>query len=82
MVAMAKKKPKGGKHTTNRKPMLLPEAWDAIAQELATAAGQPKMWKVVELLKREAEAKGMTNLPRPPWVKEKPEEEGDEKPKK
>ena len=77
MRAMAEKKPKkptGGKHTTPRKPMLLPEEWSAVADDLASEAGQPKVWYVIALLKAAAEAKGRKDLPKPPWDKKKPTE--------
>lgn len=70
MTGMAKKKP-SGKHTTKRKPILIPAEWDALAQQLAAEAKMPKMWFVVELIRREAELKGKGDLPPPPW--EKPE---------
>lgn len=72
MVAMAEKKPKkptGGKHKTPRKPMFLPEEWDVVARDLAGEDEMPKLWYVIKLLKSAAEAKGRTNLPRPPWIK-------------
>lgn len=70
MVGMGKKKPKGGKHKTERVAILIPEEWDKIAQRLATEAKQPKMWHIIDLLKREAEEKGITDLPPVPWDKD------------
>jgi hypothetical protein len=68
MVVMAKKR-KGGKHTTKRAPVMLPEAWDVVAQQLAERAQKPKLWHIIALLKKDAEEAGLTDLPRPPWVK-------------
>jgi hypothetical protein len=78
MFGMAEKKPKkkkkstGGAHKTDRSPMMLPDPWDAVVQDLASEDGQPKLWYVIKLIKQAAEAKGKTNLPTPPWDKQKP----------
>jgi hypothetical protein len=73
MVSMGRKKI-SGKHSSPRKAVQIPADWLRIAQELAAARPMPAMWLVVELIKREAEAQGMKNLPPVPWAIPKDED--------
>jgi hypothetical protein len=67
MPDMAKKKQTGGKHQTPRKPVQLPADWLAVAQGLASARMTPTAWLIIDLIRREAEAKGQKSLPPLPW---------------
>lgn len=62
-----KKKKVSGKHSAPRKPVQFPADWLKVAQELAMDRPMPTVWLLVELVKREAEAKGKKNLPPLPW---------------
>lgn len=66
MTCMSKKRP-SGKHATPRKTIQLPQDWLRVAQQMASARPMPVMWLLVELIRREAEAKGVKDLPPPPW---------------
>jgi hypothetical protein len=69
MPSMAKKKKKqSGKHQSPRKPVQFPADWLQLARELAEERPMPVVWFLVELVKREAEAKGKKELPPLPWV--------------
>lgn len=63
-----KKKKASGKHSAPRKPVQFPEDWLRVAKELALDRPMPTVWLLVELVKREAEAKGKKNLPPLPWL--------------
>ena len=69
-----KKKPGGGKDDgakqSPRRAVQLPAAWYEVAQQLARKKPTPTVWFLVELIKREAEAAGVTELPPPPWETE------------
>lgn len=67
MHRMGKKK-QSGKHLTPRRPVQFPTDWLKVARELAEERPMPLMWLLVELVRREAEAKGKQNLPPLPWV--------------
>lgn len=60
----------GGKHQTPRRTVALPLKWFEIAQKLARQKPAPTVWWLVELIKREAEAAGIKDLPPPPWETE------------
>lgn len=62
-----KKKPSGGKNTTPRKPVQFPVVWLEVARERARQNRRPTLWHLIELLKADAEAAGMTDLPPAPW---------------
>lgn len=62
-----KKKKTSGKHLAPRRTVQMPEDWLLVAQMLAAARPAPVMWLLVELLKKEAEAKGVKDLPPVPW---------------
>jgi hypothetical protein len=65
---MAKKKKAGGKHATPRKAVQFPADWLAVAQRRAGKRPAPVMWYLIELIKRDAEADGDTDLPPTPWT--------------
>jgi hypothetical protein len=67
MVGMAKRKKVSGQHQSPRKPVQLPADWLQVAKGLAQDRPMPVNWLLVELIKREAEAKGKTDLPPLPW---------------
>lgn len=77
---MSKDKPSGGKHKTLRKPVVLTAEWHAIAEELAAEQKMPVAWYVTDLLRAEAELKGIPDLPVLPWATDK--ERAEKKPKK
>jgi len=68
MQCMSKNKKVSGKHSTPRKPVQFPEDWLKVARTLAADRPTPVVWLLVELVKREAEAKGVKNLPPLPWA--------------
>ncbi len=68
MMPCMKKKKVSGKHATPRKTVQLPQDWLRLAQELAAERPMPVMWLLIDLLKREAEAKGKKALPPLPWA--------------
>ena len=61
------KKPTGGKHKAPRRPVQFPASWYAIARQLASRRPMPTVWYLVELVKKDAEANGLTDLPTPRW---------------
>jgi hypothetical protein len=71
---MGKKKPQSGsseeRRQTARRMVGLPEKWFEVAQQLARKKPTPTVWYIVELIKREAEAAGIKDLPPPPWETE------------
>ncbi len=67
MSSMAKYKKVSGKHSTPRQPVQIPVDWLKVARDLAEDRPMPVVWLLVELVKREAEAKGKTDLPPLPW---------------
>lgn len=71
---MAKKKPTGGKHKTHRVNVGVPEEWHAVMRRLAAKRQQPVTYLLIALVKQEAEAQGITDVPVPPWDAE---DEGD-----
>lgn len=64
---MAKKKPTGGKHKTARISVGVPEPWHALARKLAAKRQQPVLYLLIALLKQQAEAEGIAEVPTPPW---------------
>lgn len=74
MLGMSQKKPKraSGKHAAPRRAVQFPAAWIEAAEREASTRPTPVMWYIVELIKRDLEAKGR-KLPPPPWP-EPPEE--------
>jgi hypothetical protein len=62
-----KKKRTSGQHVAKRRPIQFPVEWIEVAQELAGRRPSPVMWLMVELLKKEAEAQGIKDLPPEPW---------------
>ena len=66
-LRMGKKKPKGGKHSTPRTPVQFPDEWLAVARARARDNQQPVLWFLIRLIKADAEANGITELPKPPW---------------
>ena len=63
---MSKKKV-SGLHVAPRKTVQVPADWLKVAQELAAARPMPVAWLLIEMVKREAEAKGLKNMPSVPW---------------
>lgn len=68
MLPCMSKKKVSGEHKTPRKTVQLPQEWLKVAQELAADRPMPVMWLLIDLLKREAEAKGKKPLPATPWA--------------
>lgn len=69
MIVMSKKKPPtGGKHTTPRKPVQFPAEWLAVARRMAATRPTPVVWYMIELIRKDAEAAGVTDLPPTPWA--------------
>lgn len=66
MPVMAKKRV-SGKHKAERKPVMLPAEWQRVLRGLAAERPMPAVWLLVELIKREAESKGVADLPAVPW---------------
>lgn len=64
------KKPTGGQHKTPRVSVQFPKDWLKVARELARKRPTPTVWWLVELIKREAEAAKMADLPPGPWDRE------------
>ncbi|VTT98874.1 unnamed protein product [Gemmataceae bacterium] len=64
---MAKKKV-SGQHATPRRTVQLPADWLRVAQELAADRPMPVMWLLIELIRREGEARGRTEFPPVPWA--------------
>ena len=56
-----------GQHKAPRKPMMLPEGWLKVVQELAAEKQMPAMWYVVSLVKEQAEKAAKPDLPSAPW---------------
>lgn len=67
MSCMAKKKV-SGKHQTPRKTVQIPQDWLQVAQEIAATGPTPVMWYLIELIRKDAEAKGRKDLPSVPWL--------------
>jgi hypothetical protein len=67
MPCMAKRKKVSGKHTSPRKTVQLPEDWLRVAQEIAAERPSPVAWYLIELIRKDAEAKGRASLPPLPW---------------
>lgn len=67
MLVMAKRKKVSGEHKAARKPVQLPADWLEVAKRLAQERPMPMNWLLVELIKREAESRGKTDLPPLPW---------------
>lgn len=69
MHGMGKKKLTGGKHVTPRRAVQLPEDWFLLAQALAAEGkAQPTAWYLIDLIRKDAEAKGHKPIPLLPWV--------------
>jgi hypothetical protein len=61
------KKPSGGKHTTPRTSVQIPDRWYVIMKQLARADRQPVLWWLLAMTHEKAKAAGIPNLPPPPW---------------
>lgn len=72
MLGMGKKKPPGGKHTTPRHAVQIPEDWYAVAQAAARRKGQPTAWWIVAAVRGQAEREGAESLPELPWLTDPP----------
>lgn len=68
MLRMAKKYP-GGKHTTPRKPVQIPETWIKLARQLAAKNEQPMLWYLLKLIGEAADKEGLDH-PAYPWEEE------------
>lgn len=73
---MGRKKATGGKHTTKRVNVGMPDKWHAIARKLAAKRQQPVTFLLIALLKAEAEAQGIGDMPTPPWEEDEGAEGG------
>lgn len=62
-----KNRSRSGKHLTPRRNVGLPEPWFQVAQQLASKGPTPVTWWLCQLIRREAEAAGITSLPPMPW---------------
>jgi len=51
----------------------MPGEWVDLLRAMASERAMPAHWLLVQLLQREAEAKGRKELPAPPWSPPKPE---------
>lgn len=60
------------RHQKARRMVGLPLQWFEVAQKLARQKSPPSptVWWLCDLIRREAEAAGMTDLPPPPWETE------------
>lgn len=65
MIRMGKKK--SGERATPRQPVQVPTDWLRIAKAMAAKRPAPVVWYLIELVKRDAEAAGLTDLPPTPW---------------
>lgn len=63
---MAKKKPSGGQHTTQRKPIQFPIDWYKLAYRMAAKKQQPMTWYILKLIADDAEKEGI-DRPKLPW---------------
>jgi hypothetical protein len=66
---MAKKKD-NDRHKKARRMVGLPSSWFVVAQKLARQKPTPTVWYLVELIRRDAEAAGVKDLPPFPWEDE------------
>lgn len=66
MRCMGKKKV-SGKHSTPRKTVQIPVDWLRVAQEIAAEGPTPVMWYLIDLIRKDAEAKGRKAIPPLPW---------------
>lgn len=72
MPGMAKdKKRDADRHKTPRKPVLYPADWLEVAHEMADADEKPTLWFLIGLIRKEATARGKTELPALPWERKK-----------
>jgi hypothetical protein len=69
MATMAKKKPQKSDDRPKRQAIFLSEDWHEVARKLAQKSRQPINWYVIEFLKKEAEAAGIS-VPAAPWEDE------------
>jgi len=68
MPDMPKRK-KSGRHATPRKPVQFPADWLDVARRRAVAERPvPLVYYLIELIKKDAEAAGDTDLPPVPWA--------------
>jgi hypothetical protein len=67
MQCMGRKKKTGGEHKTPRRAVQFPADWFLVAQEIAARGPTPVMWYLIDLIRKDAEAKGAKNLPGLPW---------------
>lgn len=64
---MGKKKPSGGKNTTPRVNVGVPEPWHAVLRRIAAKRQQPILFSLIALLIQEAERLDIPEVPAPPW---------------
>ena len=68
MPDMAKKKKQSGKHQAERRPVQLHLDWFNVAKKRAVADRPVALvYYLIELIKKDAEAAGMKDLPPVPW---------------
>ncbi len=67
MIAMSKKKTSSGKHAAPRRAVQFPAAWIEAAEREASTRPTPVMWYIVELIKKDLEARGRKDIPPTPW---------------
>jgi len=60
------------RHKVARKVIQMPEDWHQVAESLATEGQTPTLWLLISLIKKEAESRGIKNLPPVPWGKRLP----------
>lgn len=65
ILDMAKKK-SGGEHKTPRVVVNVPKPWWTLLGELASKGKQPRLWRLLDLIAREAEQQGLEH-PKLPW---------------
>jgi hypothetical protein len=65
MITMSKKKQNSGKHSAPRRAVQFPAAWIEAAEQEASTRPAPVMWYIVELIKKDLEAKGKRTPPTP-----------------
>lgn len=64
--SMGKKKTKGDRKTP-RTPVQFPVDWLRVARLQAAKRKQAVLWYLIDLIRSDAEADGVEDLPLPPW---------------
>jgi hypothetical protein len=59
----------GGKHKTPRTAINFPKDWYALIRDRSGARAQPKLWYLIELVRKDAEQAGVEDIPPVPWKK-------------